>query len=412
MYSECSDFFYVWMKRSLGRTFPDLFSAESTDKDAEAVANFTRFRSEKRGVARELSERDYEAKMQACFQESHRILRSEGVLTIMFTHKRVEAWDTLAAALLNAGFEITASWPIHTESEHSLHQARKNAASSTILLVCRKRLTNEEGWWEDLKPELDKKVTDRADYFSKQGIPNQDTFIACFGPALQVISQKWPVKKKDGSVIRPNEALDRAREVLKNYRFEHLARGQAKLLDPVSQFFVLAWDTFQAREFPFDEARRLAIATGVDVEKLKSQGLLEKKGEFVVLLTPEERFRRGFLKATERSHSNDIDYVQAALYAYSTGKSSDLKLFHERTDALKREGYRAALEVLAEPGLLPPVQEVSEYRVLAEMLEANPELGIQIRRITTSAGLPVRQTLVTGYDGDEEKREASDDQTD
>ena len=67
------------------------------------------------------------------------MLRPDGVLTVMFTHKRVEAWDTLATALIGAGFVIKASWPVHTESEHSLHQAKKNAASSTILLVCRKR---------------------------------------------------------------------------------------------------------------------------------------------------------------------------------------------------------------------------------------------------------------------------------
>ena len=82
---------------------------------------------------------DYERKMAACFKEMNRVLHTNGVLTVMFTHKKVEAWDTLALALIGAGFAIEASWPIHTESEHSLHQAKKNAAASTILLVCRKR---------------------------------------------------------------------------------------------------------------------------------------------------------------------------------------------------------------------------------------------------------------------------------
>ena len=77
--------------------------------------------------------------MAAAFREMHRVLRDDGCLTVMFTHKQVEAWDTLASALIGAGFTIKASWPVHTESEHSLHQAQKNAAASTILLVCRKR---------------------------------------------------------------------------------------------------------------------------------------------------------------------------------------------------------------------------------------------------------------------------------
>ena len=73
----------------------------------------------------------------------------------MFTHKKVEAWDSLSLALIRAGFTIKSSWPIHTESEHSLHQVKKNAASSTILLVCRKRETLDQFiWWDDIKSEV------------------------------------------------------------------------------------------------------------------------------------------------------------------------------------------------------------------------------------------------------------------
>jgi putative DNA methylase len=102
---------------------------------------------------KQLAEQDYERKMAAAFREMQRILHPDGVLTVMFTHKRVEAWDTLAMALIGAGFEIRASWPVHTESEHSLHQAKKNSAASTILLACRKRVTDasEPVWWEDLQ---------------------------------------------------------------------------------------------------------------------------------------------------------------------------------------------------------------------------------------------------------------------
>ncbi|GIW50772.1 MAG: hypothetical protein KatS3mg081_0127 [Gemmatimonadales bacterium] len=77
--------------------------------------------------------------MLACFREFRRILRDDGVLTVMFTHKRADAWNALGRALIEAGFTVHASWPVRTESEHSLHQAKKNAAQSTILLVCRKR---------------------------------------------------------------------------------------------------------------------------------------------------------------------------------------------------------------------------------------------------------------------------------
>jgi putative DNA methylase len=137
-YAELADFFYVWLKRSVGHLFPEFFTDELTNKDDEAVANPARFESMGR-KKKDLAEQDYERKMAAAFREMHRVLHPHGVLTVMFTHKRVEAWDTLASALIGAGFTIKASWPVHTESEHSLHQAKKNAAASTILLVCRKR---------------------------------------------------------------------------------------------------------------------------------------------------------------------------------------------------------------------------------------------------------------------------------
>ena len=74
------------------------------------------------------------------FAECRRILRDDGVLTVMFTHKKQEAWESLFNSLIEAGFTITATWPVKTESEHSLHQAKKNAAQSTVILVARKRL--------------------------------------------------------------------------------------------------------------------------------------------------------------------------------------------------------------------------------------------------------------------------------
>lgn len=396
MYAECSDFFYVWLKRSLGDVFPDLFQSELTDKDAEAVANKSRFR-ESKGRTAKLAEDDYNAKMQAVFRESHRVLRPDGVMVVMFTHKKLEAWDSLAMALLNAGFEITATWPVHTEPENSRHQAKLNAASSTILLVCRKRVGTADAWWEDVKGKLDETVKLRAAEFEKVGIPNQDLFIMCFGPALQVISERWPVKNVDNTVIRPEQALQRAREVLKDHRFSRIAGGAAKGLDASTQFYILAWDTFRAREFPYDEARRLALAAGINEKDLMASGILVKKSSNVVLATPAQRAKAGKLKADAKSYDLAIDYVHAALLAYQHGQSAELKLFHERTKGLQIEKYRKCLQVLSEPGILPQSDEVEEYQTLVDMLQANPALGITINTVTTKTGAKQQQKGIDSY---------------
>jgi putative DNA methylase len=93
------------------------------------VMNVARYRELGR-KAKSLAITDYENKMQSSFAEMCRILSDDGVLTVMFTHKDVDAWDTLGTSLIRAGFQIDSSWPIHTESEASLHQAKKNSAAS------------------------------------------------------------------------------------------------------------------------------------------------------------------------------------------------------------------------------------------------------------------------------------------
>ena len=92
MYAELSDFFYVWLKRTAGHVFPDLFRRQLTDKENEAVANPAKFQGEK--GARALAGRDYQERMAAIFAECRRVLKPNGIMTLMFTHKATGAWDS------------------------------------------------------------------------------------------------------------------------------------------------------------------------------------------------------------------------------------------------------------------------------------------------------------------------------
>ena len=150
MYAECSDYFYVWLKRALRDTWPEF--TDLSDREGRRGSRQSRhcsrtspFRQavERRRQSRQDAQQNWLMSTtkicSAVVPGSIRVLKPDGVLTVMFTHKRVDAWDTLGAALLDAGFSISASWPVHTESRASLHQAKKNAAASTIFLACRKR---------------------------------------------------------------------------------------------------------------------------------------------------------------------------------------------------------------------------------------------------------------------------------
>lgn len=344
MYAELADYFYVWEKRTLGRIVPDYFSDNLSDKDNEAVANPARFASMGKRK-KELADLDYETKMTAIFAESRRVLRKDGVLSVMFTHKRAEAWDTLGMGLLQAGFTIETSWPVNTEAETSLHQANMNSASSTIMLVCRKRDEREIAgrvYLDDIEQDIREAARAAAKQFQHDGIDGVDLLLSTYGPTLSVISQQWPVYSStpdaDGrdQLLRPEHALDLAREEVVELRRARLVGKSAKV-DDVTDFVLLAWDIFGAREFPFDTARLLALAVGgLDVDDLARAKVISKKAGVVGLLEPKDRLRRDAdselpgVRPEASSFEYRIDAVDTALYIAEVDGMQAAKRFLDR----------------------------------------------------------------------------------
>ena len=357
-YSELSDFFYVWLKRNLGHVFPEFFTDELTNKDDEAVANPARFEGMVK-KKKDLAEQDYERKMAAAFREMYRVLRDDGVLTIMFTHKKVEAWDTLASAIIGSGFVIKASWPIHTESEHSLHQAKKNAASSTILLVCRKREPGVKDqtrvWWDDIKEAVRQTARQKAEEFSQQGIHGVDLYLSTFGPTLSILSEHWPIltsevdaKTGQPKPLRPETALNLAREEVVRLRKQGLLLGREVAFDSATDWYLMTWDAFKAEQFPYDEARKLAMALGIEMDTLiiTQKRLASKKGGFVSLQTPAARRKKNMVDDEIITFPAWIDAAHTAMMVYSEDGPGACDAFLQRS-GLKRDGtFKALLQAL------------------------------------------------------------------
>jgi len=357
MYAELSDFFYVWLKRTAGLLYPELFMAPLTDKDNEAVAN-PAFHKGKKG-AKVLAGLDYQQKMAEIFAECRRVLKDDGVMTLMFTHKATGAWDALTKGLLDAGFAITASWPINTEAEGSLHIKDKSAANSTIFLVCRPRPEQKpEGgvqYWEDLEPRVKASVRQRIEQFQAAGIRGVDLYLSCFGPALEEFSLHWPIKRgqpkpiqektrkrgraqltldellgeDDPYAVTPEDALDAARREVKAWRMEKLTSGSRRAqLDPLTEWFVLAWDAFQAPQFPYDEALRLARVVGLDLDKDVVGVLAEKKSSDLVLWDSSTRATKGKLGAPDGTRS----WIDAIHHCAHRARSIDLNAAKQLLD--------------------------------------------------------------------------------
>lgn len=409
MYAELSDFFYVWLKRTAGYVYPDLFRRQLTDKEYEAVANPAKFKDQK--GAKALAARDYQERMAAIFAECRRVLRTNGILTLMFTHKATGAWDALTKGLMEAGFTITASWPINTEAEGSLHIKDKAAANSTIFLVCRPRTEptrdSDTVYWEDVEPLVAQAVRRRVTEFQEAGIGGVDLYLASFGPALEEFSKHWPLQRGtprpipesrkrrrqaelfeeewDPYLVTPEDALDAARREVKRWRLEQLTHLKANAeLDPTTSWFVLAWDAFKAPVFAYDEALRLARAVGVDLDGDIVGRLAEKKGSDIRLWDSAQRAAKGALGPADGS-GGMIDTLH---HAANMGRSRTLAAARDLVETVRLgqdSRFFAALEAVLE--VLPPSAAFTGIELDGEVTASGSDFEVleNLRRLAYAA---------------------------
>lgn len=376
MYAELADYFYVWHKRTLGRLWPDLFADQLTNKHDEAVTNRARFTHAGRRAST-LADHDYTAKMAAIFAECCRVLAPDGVMTVMFTHKRADAWDSLGSALLQAGFEIRASWPVHTESEQSLHQARQNAVRSTMFLSCRKRSgtgsVDDMVYLDDIAADIRSAAGEALNRGHTQGLLGVDLLLSTYGPALSVLSSQWPVYAAEADetgrsrLLRPEEALAVARgEVLRRERMR-LVGGDIEF-DPLTDFTLLSWSTFGAREFPYDEARKLALSiSDLDLSDVEAAKLISSAKGTVRLSEPRLRLRRetdAHLPGIDRSRRVVdvwVDAIHTAAYITAQDGPGAAKRWLDERDLAENPVFESCLQAFVRA--LPNTKHQGEWNV-------------------------------------------------
>ena len=325
-YAELSDFFYVWLKRTAGYALGDsLLAPHLTDKVNEAIASPARFREEAKGSAKSaaaLATRDYENKMAEIFRESRRVIKPDGIMTVMFTHKSTDAWDALTVALIESGFGITRTWPVKTEAESSIHIMDRAAARSTILLVCRPRTDNPTPEpWHVVESRIAQAV--RADIPTLQdyGLSPVDQYLAAFGPALQVISEHWgteravsnPDRPDNEFAVTPTDALQVARREVLAHRSREISQNWSESGgDPVTRFYILAQDGAGAATIPFDEANLFARAIGLDLSSNEARRILVAKGDKVGLKSARDRLAENII-SPQRPAQTVLDQVHTAI---------------------------------------------------------------------------------------------------
>ena len=312
-YSALSDFFYVWLKRTVGDLYPDLFATPLTPKSLEIVADPYRAG----GV--EEARRRFEEMLTQSFREIHRVLKPDGIAVIVFAHKSTAAWETIIASLLSAGLYMTASWPIHTEMQARLNAQETASLASSIYMVCRKRTTEEIGDFGEVQEEIRRKLAEKLPEFWRMGIHGADFFMSAIGPAVEAFGKYAKVVKLSGETVSVQELLDFARRVTAEFTVRQiLENGHLGAVDPETQFYLLWRWSYGQKNLEFDEARKLAQARGVDLELLSRKGLVRIQRGITRLLPPEERQRW-----PERPQTM-IDALQLAAVLWMRGQEKEL----------------------------------------------------------------------------------------
>ncbi len=310
-YADLSDFFLVWLKRTLPDhpLLHDPFDRANplSPKRQECVWNQAYdYKGQPKNAA------FFEATISKAFREGRRVLSSDGIGSVVFAHQSTEGWESFLGGLVAAGWTVTGSWPIATERASRI-RARDNASLATsVHLICRPRPEDAPvGEWGDVLRELPKRVGDWIERLQTEGIRGADLVFACIGPALEIFSRYRAVETAEGNEIGLAEYLEKVWEVVGRAALEQvlgMAEAQARnglagALEEDARLTALFLWTLQSSEtpdgvdeddvakaaakgfsLPFDVVRRFAQPMGIDLDVWTGRIIDQNKG--VVRLLP------------------------------------------------------------------------------------------------------------------------------
>lgn len=300
-YADLSDFFYVWLRQSLRRTYPRLFSTMLVPKHEELVATPYRESRGKDGA------RDFfEEGMFSTFKQICKYACDDVPVTIYYAFKQSETestndvestastgWETMLSAIIRAGFSITGTWPMRTEMGSRMIASGTNALASSIVLVCRKRSEDAPmGTRRDFVMSLKRELGPALDKLRSSNIAPVDLAQSAIGPGIGVYSRFSQVLEADGSSMTVRAALQ-----LINQEVDAYFSDQDGELDRESRFCVDLYTQKAFDTIKFGEADVLARAKNVSIEGLAAQGLLASVKGNVHLLDRSEVSERVDFKA-------------------------------------------------------------------------------------------------------------------
>jgi adenine-specific DNA methylase len=341
-YADLSDFFYVWLKRSIGHLYPELFGTPLTPKQQEIIES----RAEKKSPEY-ISHEEFENRLQAALIELARVVKPAGVVSIVFAHTDVQAWERLLRGLRLANLVVSTSWPMRSEMANRPTALISAVLGSSVVLVCRPQRPADEGFYDDVVRQLEERIAERLDTFEEMGLVGADYFVSAIGPAFEVFARYLRIVRLSGEEVEIPDLMVLARQSVARHAMRRLLGPDSlAALDPESLFYLTWRWAYLAEPIPADEAYKIEKAFDVDLSDLSGpRGFAHQIGSNFVLLGPQDR------KGVKLGASPPlIDVLHLACQLWDSGRRREL------------EGVLGATGVGAEPGFW------SMARTLAEVL--------------------------------------------
>lgn len=339
-YADLSDFFYVWLRRCIRTIYPSLFASIAVPKTEELIA------SPYRHGGKEKAEAYFLEGMTLAIRNLAKQSHSEGILTLYYAFKQSESdsnsnitstgWVTFLGALLQAGFQLTGTWPLRTENASRMIGQNTNALASSIVLVCRKRPANAPiQSRREFVRELNRVLPEAMDNMTR-GAENEhspvapvDLSQAIIGPGMAVFSRYSAVLEADGTPMTVRTALQLINRFLAEDDFD--AQTQ----------FCLSWlEQYGWNEGPFGTADVLARSKSTSVEAMKETQILRSGGGKVRLLAWTE-----YTTENKKNQSSAIwKALHQLIFAFKKGGDQAcgelLSSFESQIEAIRQLAYR------------------------------------------------------------------------
>ena len=354
-YADLTDFFYIWLRKSLGSVYPNLFATFLVPKSVELVATAYRFEGNKQ-KAKDFFESglrsvflkfiqttvsNYPITIYYAFKQSEEDIADEGV---QINGRTSTGWETMLSALLETGFQITGTWPVRTEMDSRMVGQGTNALASSIVLVCRPRPTDAPTLTRrEFLAALQRELPPALRELQKGSIAPVDLAQAAIGPGMAVFSRCKQVLEADGSPMRVRTALALINQVLDEYLTEQEGEYDADTR------WALAWyEQYGFNEGPYGDAETLSRAKNTSVEGMTEAGIIWARGGKVRLLRRDELNGSGGGSAWDPSKDRRPTVWEAVQHLVR---------------ALDKEGEQAAAQLLARLGGLGETARQLAYRL-------------------------------------------------